>query len=149
MVQHMTRLGRDNLAMDKLTPSQRSRQMALVRGTDTKPELAVRRLLHRLGFRFRLHDRSLPGKPDIVFPTARKVIFVDGCFWHGHSCRRGSVRPLANATYWAEKLDRNIARDSVNTFALQDAGWDVLRLWECQIPSCDWIEEVMRFLSAP
>jgi DNA mismatch endonuclease (patch repair protein) len=134
--------------MDKLTPKQRSATMSRVRSADTRPELAIRRVLHRLGFRFRLHVASLPGKPDIVFPTLRKVIFVDGCFWHGHGCRPGSTRPRSNETYWSAKLDRNIARDAANTRALLDSGWDVLRVWECSIPSGDWIPEVMQFLSS-
>lgn len=135
--------------MEILTSSKRSRQMALVKGVDTLPELAVRKLLHRFGFRFRVHVRALPGTPDLVFPALQKAIFVDGCFWHGHSCRRGQVRPKTNTAFWNAKLDRNLARDRENIDALQLIGWSAFRVWECEIPSGDWIKPLMRFLSEP
>ena len=94
---------------------QRSRTMRAVRDRDTKPELAVRRLLHRMGYRYRLHWRDLPGKPDIVFGPRRKVIFVHGCFWHGHSCNRGNRLPKTNAEYWKAKIERNVARHFEST----------------------------------
>lgn len=132
--------------MDKLTPTQRSYLMSRIRSKNTKPELEVRRLLHRLGFRFRVHDRSLPGQPDLVFPQARKVIFVDGCFWHGHDCRPNRVWPQGE--YWSAKLARNIDRDFRNLQALKGAGWGVLRLWECEIPAGEWVPRVMVFLAS-
>jgi DNA mismatch endonuclease (patch repair protein) len=112
---------------------QRSRTMRAVRSKDTKPEMFVRRLLHRLGYRFRLHHKDLPGSPDIVFPGRRKVIFVHGCFWHGHSCKRGARQPKENAEYWREKIARNVARDRKVQAALTGLGWTPLTLWECKL----------------
>ncbi len=117
---------------DHLTPSARSRNMARVRGRDTKPEVAVRRLLHGMGYRFRLHRKDLPGKPDIVLPRHRRVILVHGCFWHGHlGCRR-AARPSTNADFWNAKIDRNVERDAITAAALEAAGWKVLTLWQCE-----------------
>lgn len=99
---------------------------------NTGPELAVRQLLHRLGFRFRLHRKDLPGKPDIVFPGRRKVIFVHGCFWHRHSCPKGRL-PKSRLDYWEPKLAQNVTRDHANVTALQALGWDVLTLWQCEL----------------
>lgn len=112
----------------------RSSQMALIRGKDTKPELAVRRLVHGLGYRFRLHRKDLPGKPDLVFPRLRKAIEVRGCFWHQHpapECGRSRV-PKTNREFWIPKLERNVARDAVNEVALKDLGWELLVVWECE-----------------
>ena len=95
--------------------------------------MAVRRLLHRLGYRYRLHRADLPGRPDIVFGPRRKVIFVHGCFWHGHSCRRGSRKPKTNAEYWERKIAGNIARDRRQLAELAAGGWTALTLWECQV----------------
>jgi DNA mismatch endonuclease (patch repair protein) len=118
--------------MDVYTPQERSRVMAAVRSTDTEPERRVRRLLHRLGYRFRLHRRDLPGRPDIVLPKWRAVLFVHGCFWHQHpNCPR-AARPTSNVEFWNRKLDRNIRRDQENRRGLTEAGWHVLTLWECQ-----------------
>lgn len=106
--------------------------MSRVRSRDTAPELAVRRSLHAAGFRFRLHGRGLPGRPDLVFPKYRAVIFVHGCFWHGHDCPRG--RPPATRTeFWGAKIARNRARDTATEQALHDAGWRVLTVWECGV----------------
>jgi DNA mismatch endonuclease (patch repair protein) len=116
---------------DTHTKEQRRRNMARVKNKNTAPELKVRSLLHRLGYRFRLHRRDLPGSPDIVLPRHRKVIFVHGCFWHGHDCPRGG-RPASNRAFWDEKLDRNIARDRAAQQALADLGWSTLIMWECQ-----------------
>jgi DNA mismatch endonuclease Vsr len=116
-------------------PSGRRRNLAAVAGKDTAPELRVRRLLHRMGFRFRLHRRDLPGTPDIVLAGRRKIIEVRGCFWHRHpdpACRN-AVLPKVRAAWWAEKLARNVARDERNLAALNDAGWSVLVLWECEV----------------
>lgn len=118
---------------DTVTPDQRSRIMAQVKGKDTKPELLVRRLLHRLGYRFRLHRKDLPGSPDIVLPRHRKVIFVHGCFWHGHEgCSRGT-RPTSNTEFWNVKIDRNIERDTLAVRRLEEAGWRSLIVWQCEI----------------
>lgn len=119
--------------MDKLTASERSRVMSTVRGEGTKPELFVRRLVHRMGFRYRLHRSDLPGKPDLVFTRRAKIIFVNGCFWHGHSCKRGRNVPESNTEYWSSKLSRNKERDRANQASLRRLGWDILVLWECQL----------------
>lgn len=117
--------------MDVFTPQDRSRIMARVHGKDTKPEMLVRSLLHTMGFRFRLHRKDLPGKPDIVLPKYRVVIFVHGCFWHGHHCRKGN-RPTSNTDFWNKKLTKNMARDKANITALDHQGWRCLTVWECQ-----------------
>lgn len=113
------------------TDPKRSAIMRAVRSKDTAPEMVVRRLAHRLGFRFRLHRKDLPGSPDLVFPSRRKVVLVHGCFWHGHSCSRGARQPKANSDYWQAKIVRNVDRDVRNTSALNQAGWEVLIVWEC------------------
>lgn len=110
----------------------RSENMRAIKSKDTRPELAARKLIHAMGYRFRLHRTDMPGKPDLVFPSRRKVILVHGCFWHGHDCPRGSVAPKRNADYWRQKIARNIARDAHNLENLQQAGWNVLVIWECQ-----------------
>jgi DNA mismatch endonuclease, patch repair protein len=107
--------------------------MQAVRSKDTAPELLVRRLLHSHGYRYRLHNRALPGCPDLIFSSRRKVIFVNGCFWHGHDCARGSRVPKTNRGYWTAKVDRNRARDATATRELENAGWDALVLWECEL----------------
>lgn len=107
--------------------------MAKVRSTNTTPEVKVRKVLHRLGYRFRLHVNSLPGKPDIVLPKYKTVIFVNGCFWHGCPiCKHAQIRPQTNKEYWQKKLDRNMERDKKNIIALQEMGWKVLIVWECE-----------------
>ncbi len=111
----------------------RSAIMRAVKSTDTKPEMIVRSLAHRLGFRFRLHRKDLPGRPDLVFVRRRKAIFVNGCFWHGHDCKRGARLPKSNASYWRAKIARNQARDAKALEDLAAAGWDVLTIWECEI----------------
>jgi len=116
---------------DTFTRAERSRIMALVKSKDTTPELAVRRLVHEMGFRYRLHVRSLPGAPDLVFPRLRKVIFVSGCFWHMHTCGRCRI-PEARRAYWVAKLARNAARDTRLRRKLRRLGWHVLVVWECQ-----------------
>lgn len=118
---------------DKLSPAQRSAVMARIRGTSTKPELAVRHLCHALGYRFRIHRRDLPGTPDIVFPARRKVILVHGCWWHRHRCRPGRRTPKSRPEYWLPKFARNVARDKENRRALRQLGWSVLVIWECQV----------------
>lgn len=118
--------------MDDLTKQQRSYCMSRIRSKDTTPEVLVRRLIHRLGFRFRLHVRQLPGCPDLVFASKRKVIFVHGCFWHKHRCRYGRVRPKTNPKYWEKKRAGNVVRHRKAVKMLRDLGWDVLVIWECQ-----------------
>jgi DNA mismatch endonuclease (patch repair protein) len=115
------------------TPEQRSRTMRAVKGTDTSIELEVRSLLHKAGFRYRLHARDLPGKPDVVFPSRRAVLFIHGCFWHGHSCKRGARQPKTNADYWLAKIGRNRERDARIKKALTAAGWRVYTIWECEL----------------
>lgn len=114
-------------------PLTRSEMMARVRSKDTKPEKLVRSLLHALGYRFRLHRRDLPGSPDIVLPARKVAIFVHGCFWHGHSCKRAGRLPKTNADFWAKKLADNLARDARNRSALENLGWKVLVVWECEL----------------
>lgn len=124
---------------DKITPDRRSKNMSAIRSKGMKPELAVRSLVHRLGFRFRLHRKDLPGKPDLVFPGRRKVIFVHGCFWHQHpdpACTDSHL-PQSNATYWKPKLARNVERDRRNVGNLETAGWSVLVVWECDLRKLD------------
>ena len=116
---------------DRISPKQRSRIMARIGNVDTQPEMRVRRLVHRLGYRYRLHRRDLPGTPDLVFPVRRKIIFVHGCFWHQHDCPRGS-RPASNQDFWNRKLDKNVLRDQANTAELEGIGWTVLVVWECE-----------------
>ena len=118
---------------DNMAPEHRRRTMASVRARDTAPELLVRRIAHNLGFRFRLCRRDLPGCPDIVFPRLRRVIFVHGCFWHSHTCKKGRRRPRNNAKLWREKLERNVVRHRNATRKLRRMGWQVLTLWECQL----------------
>ena len=117
---------------DRMTPEQRHRCMSRIRGRDTKPELVVRRWLWHQGFRYRLYVKALPGRPDIVMRKWRTVIFVNGCFWHGHDCQ-SDRRPTTNAQFWQDKIDRNRERDTRNVAALQAAGWHVLVVWECQL----------------
>lgn len=107
--------------------------MQAVKSKDTGPELLVRRLLHARGYRYRLHKRDLPGRPDIVFPGRRKVIFIHGCFWHGHHCRRGARVPKSNTDYWTAKIARNRARDQAARKRLKAKGWIALVLWECEL----------------
>lgn len=116
---------------DVLTPEQRRLCMSHIRGKNTKPELIVRRLVHSMGFRYRLHRKDLPGKPDLVFPRLRKVIFVHGCFWHMHNCRYGAVKPATNPEFWDKKRQSNVQRDLLVQEKLSSLGWDALIVWEC------------------
>jgi DNA mismatch endonuclease (patch repair protein) len=111
----------------------RSAIMRTVKAKDTGPEKIVRSMVHRLGFRFRLHCNDLPGKPDLVFPRLKKVIFVHGCFWHGHHCSRGARVPVHNRAYWVEKIERNRKRDRKAAGHLRKLGWERKVVWECSL----------------
>jgi DNA mismatch endonuclease, patch repair protein len=131
---------------DVLTPEQRSRNMRAIKGRDTGPELTVRRLLHAMGYRFRLHRRDLPGRPDIVLPGRRMAVFVHGCFWHRHRCRFGCVEPATRPEFWRAKFAANVARDRRAVRALQQAGWRVIVVWECQTRDADKLSARLRRL---
>jgi DNA mismatch endonuclease Vsr len=118
--------------MDTLTPAERSARMALIRSKDTEPEMLVRRCVTKMGYRYRLHCRDLPGKPDIVFPGRKKVIFVHGCFWHAHEGCKVSNRPKSRTAFWLSKFAYNKARDLKNKQLLRHAGWNVMTIWECE-----------------
>ncbi|MEA3221596.1 MAG: DNA mismatch endonuclease Vsr [Thermodesulfobacteriota bacterium] len=119
--------------MDVFSREKRSQIMSRVSGKNTKPELVVRSLLHNMGYRFRLHRNDLPGKPDITLPKYKKIIFVHGCFWHGHiDCPRAK-RPTTNKIFWNEKLNKNIERDKITVNNLKSLGWDVLTVWTCEV----------------
>jgi len=118
--------------MDRVDRAIRSKNMAAVKSKNTQPELAVRRVAHRLGYRFRLHRTDLPGKPDIVFPRLRLAVFVHGCFWHQHPNCTKSVLPTSNSAFWSAKLTRNVARDKQNTEHLNKLGWATTTIWECE-----------------
>ncbi|MDP9052810.1 MAG: DNA mismatch endonuclease Vsr [Acidobacteriota bacterium] len=117
---------------DVHTSAQRSYNMSRIKGAHTAPEMRVRKLLHSMGFRYRLHGKGMPGKPDLVFPGARAILFVHGCFWHMHRCKYGKPAPVTNATFWAEKRRSNVERDKRNRAALRAEGWRVFEIWECQ-----------------
>lgn len=127
--------------MDKFSPDERSRVMSAVHGRDTAPELAVRRMLHSLGFRFRLHRSDLPGKPDIVLSKYRTCIFVHGCFWHQHPRCKRATRPTSNVEFWDKKLLGNIERDKKNYRALKALGWKVLIIWECKTKNVEALKQ--------
>ncbi|MBX9661506.1 MAG: DNA mismatch endonuclease Vsr [Nitrospiraceae bacterium] len=130
--------------MDKISKELRSANMRLIRSTDTKPELVLRRLIHGLGYRFRLHRKDLPGRPDIVFPGRCKVIFIHGCFWHQHSeCREGRM-PGTRLDYWVPKLSKNQIRDAANRTALEEQGWSVLVVWECELVDISAVTNAVR-----
>jgi DNA mismatch endonuclease (patch repair protein) len=135
--------------VDKLTPEQRSKNMRAIGQRNTKPEMAVRKLLHSLGYRYRLHRKDLPGRPDLVFPSRRAIIFIHGCFWHGHGCAMGKL-PQSRTEYWLPKIAGNQARDASNSQKLRDLGWRVLELWECETKRLGQLEAVLKeFLGPP
>ncbi len=119
--------------MDTFSKGKRSEVMRRVKSENTKPEMLVRRLVYSMGYRYRLHDASVPGKPDLVFKGRRKAIFVHGCFWHGHGCARGARTPKTNRGYWEKKIGRTVARDQANQEKLRAVGWTFLLVWECQL----------------
>ena len=135
--------------MDHLSPARRSENMAAIKSAGTAPELAVRKILHGLGYRYRLHDKKLPGRPDLVFAKRQAVIFVHGCFWHGHGRCTGGRRPKSNTTYWNAKLERNIRRDRRTARVLRKEGWKRVVIWECELKNLERIEaKLQRVLSA-
>jgi DNA mismatch endonuclease (patch repair protein) len=127
------------------SPEKRRRTMQAVKSRDTGPEMIVRQMLHAEGYRYRLHRKSLPGCPDLVFPSRRKVLFINGCFWHGHACPHGSRVPKANRQYWQKKIARNRERDIQSREALTALGWQSLTIWECEIKALD-LADLKRFL---
>ncbi|MDD4891163.1 MAG: DNA mismatch endonuclease Vsr [Phycisphaerae bacterium] len=124
---------------DMVDPVRRSQIMARIRSANTGPERIVRRLLHGLGYRFRLNRADLPGKPDLVLPRHQTVVFVNGCFWHGHTCKDGR-RPKSNRAYWNRKLRRNAERDETNARCLRGMGWKQIVVWECECSDADRLE---------
>ena len=134
---------------DTVTPERRSEIMSNIRSKDMKPEMAVRQGLFAMGYRYRLHRKDLPGKPDLVFPCRRAAIFVHGCFWHQHAdpaCKIARL-PRSNQEYWLPKLERNVARDAVHQEELRRLGWKVLMIWECEIRAgSDFLERAKKFL---
>ena len=131
---------------DTMTPEQRHRCMAAIKGKDTKPELIVRKYLFSRGLRFRIQVRKLPGRPDIVLPKYKTVIFVDGCFWHGHEGCKYYRLPKSNIDFWRAKIERNTARDARNEAELRSRGWRVLRVWECDIRTVATRDAYLRLL---
>lgn len=133
--------------MDVFDKAKRSWIMSHVKGKDTRPEVIVRSIVHRLGFRFRKGNTKLPGNPDIVLPRHRKVIFVHGCFWHGHPGCKRAQRPTSNVAFWRTKLDRNIERDNRNIRQLKKEGWKVLVIWQCRMKDQErLVSRIARFL---
>jgi len=132
--------------MDRVSQEQRSVNMSKVRSKNTKPEITVRKFLHRLGYRFRLHRKDLPGRPDIVLPKYKTVIFVNGCFWHGHSCKKGSTLPKTNTAFWQDKIKMNINRDHHNYDQLHELGWSIVIIWECQLSEKELLKTISKHL---
>lgn len=134
---------------DVLTPSQRKYCMSQIRGKNTKPEMIVRKLVHSLGYRYRLHVRTVAGCPDLVFANRRKVIFVHGCFWHKHNCRYGRVRPKTRKKFWQNKLEGNRDRDRRIRRTLRNQGWGVMTIWECQARTPEkLVDRIVDFLES-
>jgi DNA mismatch endonuclease (patch repair protein) len=132
------------------TTALRSRIMRAVKSQNTSPELLVRKLLYAQGYRFRLHRKDIPGSPDVAFISRKKAIFVHGCFWHGHDCKRGARAPKSNAGYWTEKIARNRARDARTVTELRRLGWRRLTLWECELKDIKTVRaRLERFLGSP
>lgn len=136
--------------VDSLTTEQRHRVMSRIRSKDTKPEMLVRRLLYAQGYRYRLHAADLPGTPDLVFRGRHQVIFVNGCFWHSHSCPNGTHNPATNADFWAAKRSRTVERDSQALAGLADGGWAAMTVWECELHDVAAVADSLhRFLGPP
>jgi|SRR6185437_2133326 len=138
--------------MDKITTERRSANMRAIRSRDTAPEITIRRMLSKMGYRYRLYAKDVPGKPDIVFRGRKKAILVHGCFWHQHAMPEcsDSRRPKTNSDYWEAKLTRNVERDAVNAELLKTLGWSALIIWECQLRDPDNVAKTIRsFLGSP
>ena len=134
--------------VDHVDPAKRALIMAAVHSQDTGPEVAVRKIIHRLGYRYRLHDRALPGRPDLVFPSRRKVIFVHGCFWHRHPKCRYATSPKTREEFWEAKFTSNVARDRIARRELKRMGWAILTVWQCELKNPDKLTERLNdFLS--
>lgn len=135
---------------DHLTPEERSELMSKINSTETEPEQLTRSLLHRAGYRFRKNVSDLPGTPDVVLPKYDTVIFVHGCYWHRHDCRKGRSMPSTNRESWKEKFERNVERDEENEVALKELGWQVLTVWECDLKDdpIEAVDELMVQLDA-
>ncbi|WP_150047948.1 very short patch repair endonuclease [Methylomonas rhizoryzae] len=132
---------------DRVSKAVRSGIMTSVKSKNTGPEVQIRKMLHALGYRYRLHRKELPGSPDIVFPGKRKAIFVHGCFWHGHDCRWGKL-PKSNIDYWQSKISDNISRDTRNQAALRLLGWSSLVVWQCELRNSDDLKtKLVRYLT--
>jgi DNA mismatch endonuclease, patch repair protein len=135
--------------MDRLTPIKRSWLMSRIKGRDTKPELIVRKMISAMGYRYRLYRKDLPGKPDIVFVSKRKVIFIHGCYWHGHNCKKGKL-PKSNISFWKDKIETNKVRDKKNIRELKLLGWTVLTIWQCQLKKTLAVcKRIVDFLELP
>ena len=137
--------------MDRHSPKQRSANMRAIRSTGMKPEMVVRKLVYKMGYRYRLHRHDLPGRPDLTFKNRSKIIFVHGCFWHQHedpNCKRSHI-PQSNLEYWKPKLKRTKERDRSNVDELRKSGWQVLVLWECQIPNTDRLAAILEDFLSP
>ncbi len=126
--------------MDIVSPEVRSQMMAGIRGKDTRPELVVRSMVHRMGLRFRLHWKGLPGRPDLVLAKHRTVILVHGCFWHRHTCGLAAT-PKTRPEFWAAKFETNVRRDAVNKLALKQLGWRVIEVWECEVRDLEGLRQ--------
>ncbi len=132
------------MVADTLTPNERSKRMSLIRGKDSSPEMKLRRLVHGMGFRYRLHVKDLPGKPDLVFPSRRAVIFMHGCFWHRHPGCKLARMPKTKLDFWGPKLEGNRERDLRNQEMLKKLGWHVLVVWECEMKNIDKVSNKVR-----
>jgi len=133
--------------LDHVTKQRRSEIMSKIRGKNTTPELVVRKIVHSLGYRYRLHAKNIPGKPDLVFIGRKKAIFVHGCFWHGHDCNKGKP-PNSNEEYWFPKLEANKIRDRKNIIDLEKMGWKVLIVWQCNLKNIDSLrDQLIKFLN--
>jgi DNA mismatch endonuclease (patch repair protein) len=133
--------------MDHLSEQERSSLMAKVKGKNTLPEMTIRRLIHAAGFRYRLHVKNLPGSPDIVFTPQKKAIFINGCFWHAHDCRKNLI-PKTRQQFWVDKFERNRKRDTENVDKLKTLGWSILVIWECEVKKSCISDKIFSFLSS-
>lgn len=135
--------------MDKISKEKRSEIMSKIRSKNTTPEIIVRKPLFSIGYRYRIHQTNLPGKPDIVFTKKKKVIFINGCFWHGHDCRN-NLHPKSNSKYWDNKIETSIQRDNKNIHELNALGWKCLIIWECELNNMDILEKkLIEYLTDP